>query len=289
VNPLVSALMTQQRKQKSALGVTTIGLVELLTNVSPPAITHLNRGATAMAEAAARLGYKLDRFKAYDPGMNPRRLMQIVRARGIRGICLLQPPDAPKEWLLDWSEFSVVHCITPQSVYNQVRTDVVSALNLVLGEVQARGYTRPGLSVGQSVESYSGYRWRMAMNSFYVEQHLTRAIPEYGGDWEPRVFSSWKRRYKPDVILGMGVGFLDWLRKQGYRIPEDLGYVDLNMLPSALGLTAGLDTYYDERMKASIDVLDGQLRRNEVGPRNPPYSVMLPCRWVDGPTLRPRL
>lgn len=86
-NPLVSALMTQVRRgQREDRGL-QLALVHCLPAEMELA-ANMETFREVAREQAASLGYGLTEFYLRDVGMNMRRQLEIVRARGIRGVIL---------------------------------------------------------------------------------------------------------------------------------------------------------------------------------------------------------
>jgi DNA-binding LacI/PurR family transcriptional regulator len=301
VNPLVSALMTQQRAGHAAEGTPVIALIDLYGapfdhHPRRPAVKmpygsnlHLEMGHSAAHAAAKTFGYALDVITARTAGMTPDRLRSIVSARGIRGILLMMPPvpEVTQDWMLDWTGVSVVHLGSPSSPFHHVRPNIIGSVQLLLAELARRGYRRPGLLIPASNENYAGHRWQMAFR-----QHLASVqgvqdftfMPDPHGDFPALL--RWMKQEHPDVIACMGSGELPVLIREGFRVPEDIGYVGLHLLPNDIGKVAGLDLRYDARYHAAVQLLDSLLRHNETGIPETPLAVTITGRWIDGPTVR---
>jgi LacI family transcriptional regulator len=291
LNPMVSALMALQRRGKGAAAAPTIALVELFPNATHGTLAHLNRGYQATRRAVAETGYQLDRFSIHTPrSMSPNRLQNIIRNRGIRGVILLHGGDLPPEWQVDWSEFCVVELASPRPVYHSVKTDFIAASRLMIGEFLLRGYRRIGYYIPAVNEVYAAFRLRMPFDEHNRNIAAADRVPPLADEnYTPESFFSWLDRHQPDVIAASGMTEMNWLREAGRWNPEKLGYAAFNLLPDAVGAIAGLDTFYDLRMAEAVHLLDGLLRRNQTGRPDIPMILTVPCRWVDGPTVRPRL
>lgn len=288
VNPLVSALMTQQRQGRSAEGAPTLALVELYPDASAGTIIHLNRGFEGARNAALESGYSLTRFSIHDDrGPSAARLIQIIRSRGIRGVLLVHGGDLSPKWQGDWSEFSVVELASPTPHYNSVKIDFISSARLAVAELTRRGYRRIGWFCAESVEAYSARRWSLAFNEYNWTLPARDRVPPYAGrKYDKDALLTWYRRYRPDAVVTNGGTEYDWFRSAGYRIPEDFGYICINLLPDQIGRIAGLDGRYDLRMSEAVHMLDGLLRRNQVGLPDPPLILNVPSKWLDGESAR---
>lgn len=304
VNPLVSALMTQQRMGHSAEGAPVIMLVDLYgaseksvkqtrrEPVSASALAHLSSSRAAAEEAARFYGYRLDVVSARTAGMTPGRLRQIVTARGARAVLLLMPPapETPDSWVLDWSEYCVVQLGAPDAIYHHVRPNIINSVQLVLAELDRRGYERPGLNIPPANDVYSGHRWQMAFRQHYVQKKrpgLADTLSLIGSREDE--LERWLDKAKPDVVVGMGEFTLKQIEATGRHVPGDVGFVSLSLLAEEWGVIAGLDLAYAARFRAAVQLLDSMLRHNETGRPDSPLAVTVKGRWVDGPTVRPLL
>jgi len=221
-------------------------------------------------------------------GPSAARLIQIIQSRGIRGIILVHGGDLGLKWQGDWSEFSVVELASPQPRYHSVKMDFISSARLAVAELTRRGYRRIGWFCADSVEAYSANRWRLAFNEYNWTLPARDRVPPFSGKtYDKDSLLAWFRRHRPDAVATNGASEYEWLRSAGYRIPEDLGYICINLLPSHIGQIAGLDGRYDLRMSEAVHMLDGLLRRNQVGLPDPPLILNVPSKWVDGASTRP--
>lgn len=302
VNPMVSALMTQQRMGHSAEGAPVIMLVDLYgapdrpaakekrAPVSASALAHLSISRSAAEEAARFYGYRLDAVSARTAGMTPGRLRQIVAARGSRAVLLLMPPapEVPASWMLDWSDCCVVQLGAPDAVYHHVRPNIIGTVQVALAELERRGYRRPGLNIPPANDVYSGHRWQMAFRQYYVQQGrpgLADALTLVDSD--EKVVERWLDKAKPDAVVGMGEFTLKQIEATGRRVPEDVGFISLSLLPDEAGRLAGMDLGYGVRFRAAVQLLDSMLRHNESGRPESPLAMTVKGRWADGPTVRP--
>jgi LacI family transcriptional regulator len=104
---------------------------------------------------------------------------------------------------------------------------------------------------------------------------------------DPVLFDRWLQREKPDAIVTC-----DWdsvrlhLQRLRIRTPADIGLVDLQWL-SANSPRAAVDQSNQEVGAAAVDIILAQINRHERGEPAIPKTVLVPGRWVDGPTIRP--
>jgi len=103
------------------------------------------RKYTAAKAAAARLGYRVETFRLFEPGRSAKRLRQILLARGIRGMLI----DAPRYTLLDSGmDLSGFQCVSFMEA-DPLHVDVVGpdffrdVMHIYL-ELWGKGYRRIG-------------------------------------------------------------------------------------------------------------------------------------------------
>jgi hypothetical protein len=75
------------------------------------------------------------------------------------------------------------------------------------------------------------------------------------------------------------------VRGAGYDIPGDIGFAHVDLLEGSEPY-AGIDQRPAEIGAAAVDIVVGQLNRNELGLPARPRSVTQDGDWVAGPTVR---
>ena len=298
LNPLVAALMTQQRSGHAAERAPLIIFIDYYgasqnphpgnkaSRLGKEATEQLARAAVLVKEAALRYGYQVDYLKARDAGMTPERLEQIVRSRGTRGVIVLMPAGVNSVWANDWPECCVVEMSGQAPRFHQVRADQVMNTRLLLKELKRMGYRRPGLAMAASNDE-PGHFVRMAwLDHFEGASDANRGPLLLAADWTEQDFLRWYRREKPDVVASMDLAPLRWLKEAGVRVPEEVGFACLDLLPQHRSTSAGIDGRQDVKMQAAVGVLDVLLRHNECGPALEPVSTTVCGRWVNGPSVR---
>lgn len=101
----------------------------------------------------------------------------------------------------------------------------------------------------------------------------------------PESFDQWFSTYKPDVVLCLNPVLRDWLVELGHRVPEDVGLANLNLVADVAGW-AGINEHHEKIGAAAVDLLIGQLSRNEIGVPRSPRKIHVPGTWANGATLR---
>ncbi|MBC8012091.1 MAG: LacI family DNA-binding transcriptional regulator [Burkholderiales bacterium] len=299
LNPLVAALMSQQRRGKPAESAPLIVFIDyywapdvprhpsLDVPVAKEAREQLQRTADLMKLAAAEHGYKLDYLKARDPGMTPARLADIVKSRGARGVIFLRVDEETSDiWRNDWSECCVVELGGGMgSLFHQVRVNQLATGRRLMTKLWERGYRRPGLALAAGNDR--GRIWRLPFVEYYLGKPPEEQVQSlFGIKWTKPEFLGWWQKAKPDVIVSSDLAPLQWLREEGIRVPEEVGFACYDLLKRQIGTAAGMDIRQDHRVAAAVAMLDGLLRRNERGRPEVPFSMTVEGAWRDGPTVR---
>ena len=292
-NALVNALMAQVRKRKRLKP--TGEVVAYLTSFSTendwrrhPSHLQQFEGASLRAE---ELGFQLQPFWLGDRGANSRQLARMLFARGVRG-SLLAPIAVEHQTLeLDWTNHAVVSIgySFQQVVLHRTVHDNVSLIAACYSQLRKLGHERIGLAMLR----YDSARVRQLWITGYLGsqwQHGGRRLsPLLLDDYTNTTpFRRWLRTARPDAVIGIWQDLtLTWMRKDGLNVPEDISYATLD-LGDRVGKIAGMLQDNHGIGAAAMDLLAGQLFRNEIGIPATPKITMVEGTWMDGPTVARR-
>ena len=95
----------------------------------------------------------------------------------------------------------------------------------------------------------------------------------------------WFERTKPDALLGTVRPARDWLAKRGVQSPRDVGLVLLDWDEETTDFAA-VDQNAVAVGGAAVDLVLGQMRRNERGVPEIPQTVLVDSMWREGATVR---
>jgi LacI family transcriptional regulator len=292
-NPVLSTFMTHVRAVSAGKPLGTLAYLTTWPTrnawTNYPTDRKCFQGA---AERAAQSGYRLEEFWLKEPGMNGQRMTQVLQTRGIAGIVVapLPFPPARGHLSLDWSRFAAV--ALGYSVWRPNLDRVAShySVNVVNAVHQLRGlgYTRIGLALLHEMNLrldcnvFSSFRATQQS----VEREHRIPVLEFG-DGAKRVFAKWFQAYRPEAVVSYGGQALTWMRELKARIPEEVGFVDLD-LPNPDGACAGIDQHSAALAGMAVDHLLAQLNRNEYGIPALPRLILVEGAWVHGATVRAR-
>lgn len=247
----------------------------------------------AGCERARQLGYRLDEFWLSQPGMTPARMEKILITRGIEGIILSVWPKKPMILRLPVQRFAVIS--TNFSVWRPqldvVYPDLLTATMLCLKQLRRLGYQRIGLAIPGATAFRSMHESEAAYEYYSANQLIANRIPPYICEhYDAAPFFPWFKRYQPDAIISVFKGILEgWLPRLGVKVPQDVGYVEINWIPELTPARAGINNQPEAQARASVEFVVGKLHRHEYGVSEVPKVTYFEGCWVDGPTVRPQL
>jgi LacI family fructose operon transcriptional repressor len=289
-NPLVSALMSSVRRGSATSPGEVIGFLTSFPSKSGwrahPSIVRMRAGAV---ERAAELGYRLEDFWLLEPGQTPARLSRILYTRYVRSVLVAPAPSHGFVVDLDWLHFATAtfeYSLASPNLHRAC-TDRFHSIRLAWREVVQRGYRRPGLALMKDEDDRNNDYWSAGallegLNSL-VKNRVPPLLME---NYNPQDFRQWMHRYKPDCVMAINHHLMEWLEADGHRVPEEVGFVHLNLTPDHFGKIAGIDGCIEMLGRSAVDIVVGQMHRNEWGLPATPRLVVTPGRWVNGPTLR---
>jgi DNA-binding LacI/PurR family transcriptional regulator len=289
-NAVVANLMAQLRASKNPKYQATLGLMNASTDPEALRTNHTFRSWTeGLAAHSAELGYGMDEFWLRDPKMDPSRLRQILRVRNIRGVIIagvLEHREIPAKFDLLWEDLAcVVIGIRPEKpALHFACNDQYSTAMHAAEELQRLGYRRPGLVIDPLIEENIDHRFTAG---FYAGPTKFEArLP--GFDFLPgrqREFEIWLRKHHPDVIVCTHPEIRGWLKDMGLKPPRDIGLIHLDLTREVEGWS-GMKQSNHLVGAFGVDLVIGQLHRNEKGIPECPRCMMVESQWVPGTTVR---
>ena len=106
-----------------------------------------------------------------------------------------------------------------------------------------------------------------------------------GGDPVEQI-RSWLRRERPEAVISRSDGFFEAVKREGLRIPRDIGDASLNVdhdLPNC----SGIQQQRHAMGEFAVDVLNSLLQSNRRGFNRIPHGTHVDGTWHEGKTLRP--
>lgn len=290
-DPALSALSAYRSRQRVRRNFSVIALVSDWQGrndwLRRPAAQTLWSGAAARATA---LGYTLQHLWAREGGVTPARFSQMLQARGIRGLILapFEQPEARFE--LAWENFAVVTIERPARYtrFHHVVPNYYADMLLAWSQLRQRGYRRIGLALDVELAVRSAHQWEASHRyQQSVAPRGTVAVPTLVNrphDASDRTVA-WVRRHRPDAIVSRSEAVLPALLAAGLRVPADVGYVSLNVLDDAPGVS-GILQPRAVMGAAAVDALNSLLLVSQRGPGAHAIGTHVDGEWHEGRTLR---
>ena len=281
-NPAASALANYKRESK----ITPIHAELAWLNLwkSPKdlrSFAEFDRYWQGAFGAAEAYGYRLEEFVC-GASMPLSRLEKVLVARGITGI-LLPPHRHSPDWEgFPWQNFSAVRfgrsIDTPR--VHLVGSDHVANTILSFKEIQKRGYERIGFVTGTARDSGHLFEAGFYMAQRTVCERLRLPILALTEDDQPSKLSAWLSKTKPDAVLTDVQRVPEWIRKCGYRVPEDVGLAVTSILDG--NANAGIYQNPEEIGRVGVLTVLSLINDNALGV--PPIfrQHLVEGRWVDG-------
>lgn len=252
--------------------------------------TEIKEGARTRAE---RIGYEVEIFCLTQPGLSPRRLGDILTARGVRGALLLPLPQRTETLNFPWERFCAVKIgyMLQRPLIHRATTDYLLHLSHILQRCEAAGYRRIGYVVDRTVEHRLA---RLVEASFRLHQLAVPArqrVPIFTGELldqpdKSDAFLRWFERHQPEAIICQHPLPCLWLRHHGLKLPRDVGFAAITTRTDMPEVT-GMVPAFHEIGAAAIDVVAQALLHDHPGIPAIQRSVLLCGTWQEGSTLRP--
>ncbi|MFA5687932.1 MAG: LacI family DNA-binding transcriptional regulator [Kiritimatiellales bacterium] len=289
-DPAAQALAYKRSQTSSE---TYLGTLAFLTSESGAELRKRNKASSLwdrqLEQACRNMGYRLDHFVVRSEEKEQRPLSRIMQSRGISGLLIHGYHEEVRQWALDWDRFAVVaqsaslHEHFVHNVLSSSYQDVYDAMMHLKG----RGYNRPGYFFTPRTPNAYTAGFSAAMETLNLSARVPKLAAKHTDYLEQKdEFLSWVKKYKPDVIVtSSGAEYIELLEKGGFRVPEDIGYLGLDVLPDTMHLS-GLYQSRETTYKVIVDLIHGMLMRNELGIPEQPMCIQIPSSWNEGKTLR---
>lgn len=289
MNPLVSALMNRVRRRgKLESSGEVIGFLTSYTREdrwrTHPSLSEHYRGAHTRAE---ELGFQLEPFWLGTGGVDSARVGRVLRARGIRGAIIGPVLADYHPFRLDWDHLAVVAIGAGfrQVPVHRITHHQTTGMQTCYAHLRQFGYKRIGFVSHLSDDSRIHHLWRAGYLAAQQVHGGDRLEIFFTGSYEePEPVRSWLKREKPDAVIGTWVHPL--LQELHVRIPERLGFASLDIMTAQLGQLAGIWQDNERIGAVAMDLLAGQIYRNETSLPKAPTLTHMEGTWMDGPTVR---
>ena len=294
-NAVVSHLIAQLRAGRSAQFQAKLALVNAHRDPkafrTPATIPAYVRGCE---RRGLQLGYTFDHFWLHDPKLKAESWIRILRTRGIKGIIIVGlmdhnqlPPHLQAVWAAFPSVVTGVRTRDPALSFSCV--DHHDLLIQAFERALALGYQRPALVIDERIDRLVEGRFSGAMLTAQQGLPAARRVPAFRhiepARTDPKFFPRWLDRHRPDVLLSLYNIVFPWLKDHGLRVPQDIGVIQLEWRESHAEIS-GMNQHNDAVGEAAVDMVVGQIHRNESGIPDFPRATLIGASWVEGESVR---
>ncbi len=288
-NPLVSALVAQRMRVRPPKHAGTIAFLDpwrLSYKKTSLNVRLFAEGARQQAEAS---GFTMEKFPWPDALEAQETLLRQLLHRGIHALLFLHfpKPGTRLQVCLDQFACATVGFTLENPALHRVTNNQLHAMQACLEDLFARGYQRPGFVTTVESEQRVQLQWISGwLGSMYWAgrddpiRPLVLAHPR--SSWEAS-FSEWMEREQPDVVLSAMSEMSGWIRNAGMSLKQ-VGFVNLDHSGEE---SAGMNQNWPAIGAAAVDLITGQLFRNERGVPASPMITQIEGSWVDGDSVRP--
>ncbi len=293
----VAHLMAELRKSRAPGFQSCLGLLN--ANTAPDAFKNhptVPVYVKGCKRRASELGYTVDEFWLHEPGLDGERLNTILHARGIRGVIvvgLMRENRLPERFLPTWQQFpSVVTGVrTHDPALSFACTDHHMLAMRAFEQALKMGYQRPALVLDAVIDRLVDGRFsagvHAAQNALPAGRRVRPFFDEQRDKTVPERFRRWLERERPDAILTLYNQVRSWLEQMGWRVPRDIGLIQLEWRPTSADW-AGMDQHNDVVGEAAVEMLIGMIHNSERGVPAFPRATLVGSTWVEGRTVRSR-
>ncbi|MGJ8650367.1 MAG: LacI family DNA-binding transcriptional regulator [Opitutaceae bacterium] len=293
-NPVVDSLMTQLRSGRQPSFQANLGLINcssLADLGQNHTFSRLREGVLARAEL---LGYGVEEYWLEQPDIKPHRLKQILQTRGIRGLVLiaaLTPEMIHEGYSEFWNEFACA-VLGVTHLHNHLDCSTNDQYLTARGateKVFELGYKRPMLFLPPQDDELLDNKFSAgfcSVASRFKPKNRLSPLPLDLEKLDAAIASI--QEQKPDVVITNKIELYDAMIAAGVSVPKEVGFVHLDW-HDAIEHVAGMRQNNRIVGSAGVDLVVGQLQKNEYGPQQFPKVVQIESVWVDGPSLKAKL
>jgi DNA-binding LacI/PurR family transcriptional regulator len=281
-NPMVAALMARLHSSRRRNDPHHIAWIDLWPDEREAARTNdfklMLLGAN---QRAAELGYQIEVHHVGRDGTSATRLHQILTSRSQWGLIIPPVPLQAMSYPLDIQGLTAVTIGTSlhEPVMHRVAANLYQGCHLACCKLREKGFHRIGLVLSPSMVERVEGRWLGA----YLAEQLQwpveeRLAPLLLMDDEETKFHRWLEESKPDVILIAEPHIENWLAGRRKIKPRTAW---LRMLEQTRRNVMAIDTRPEKMGGAAVELVVGQIHRNERGSPEIPHTLMLDGVWFE--------
>lgn len=280
-DPLVAALMARLHSRRRRNDPHHIAWIDLWSDAEQASRASdfklLLRGAN---QRAYELGYQIEVHNVATSETSAARLHQILISRSQWGLIIPPVPDQAMSYPLDLQGLTGVTIGTSlhHPVMHRVAPNLYQGGQLACRRLRGHGYRRIGLVLSpQMVERVEG-KWLGAFLAEQVQWPAPERVPPLLAQADdPQAFRRWEREWKPDVLLVAEAHVEDWRNRTKSRC----AVAWLRRSEKLSRAAMAVDTRPAKMGAAAVELVVGQLHRNERGSPEIPHTLLLDGVWSE--------
>ncbi len=277
-NPMVAALMAQLHHSRRCSDPCRIAWIDLWpTGTGRTAM--LERLLTGARCRAKELGFGIEVYSAASDGTDPRQLRRLLVARSHWGFIIPPVPEPLADFELDVSGLTGVTIGTSLRMpsLHRVSPNHFQGATLAFRRMLEAGHKRIGMVISPEMNLRVHGKWLgayLAMQQTIPNEH--RIPPCIMPLDRTDGIGEWRKAYHPDAILVAEERVVSWLGKQPdyARLP-----VASLMLEGRVPGCPGVVYRFEHIGAVAVEVVVGQIHRNERGCPPVPHTVEVDSHW----------
>jgi DNA-binding LacI/PurR family transcriptional regulator len=284
-NPLVSALMARLHSHRRRNDPHHIAWIDLWPDEKEAArATDLKLMLGGANERARDLGYQIEVHRVGREKTTATRLHQILIARAQWGLII---PPVPKEAMsyplsLEGLTGVTIGTSLHQPLMHRVAPNIYQGGQLACRKLREKGYRRIGLVLSPAMNERVEGKW---IGAFLAEQlqwpPADRLPPLLAPESAQDQFCRWLTRFQPDVILIAEPHVETWLAEKSTASAPVPPTAWLRLFPKMRKGTPAIDTGPAKMGAAAVELVVGQIHRNERGSPQFPHTLLLDGIWCE--------
>lgn len=298
-DPMLSIIAAHRWKNYRPKDATRVGVIWY--GIQP---TNWNSGVvTGLEQASLSLGYSLDHH-ILDSSFPQDRLPNILYARGYEGIIHSQYRGLWMPRMIDWSPFPNVSFLIGNypSEFDTIRLHASQAVVTAWEEAFNRGYRSPALVVFDETAQADEHLRTGTFLSLQQSIPVKNRIPPLRVPLTEKTASAnlsvskstlagireWILNWKPDCIFGINALPFWWVREVGFRIPNQIAYIDLSADQPHNEIASLVANWHRVGVMA-MEQLHLKIRASQRGAPALPTQTLVPYEFKDGASLPTKL
>ena len=253
------------------------------------AITTIRLHLAGATERARELGYGVDVFNLHDTPLTPKRLITMLKTRGIRGVLVIDfEPTTPREYWRIAHDFATVS-VGIDPVHTPVTISLIDYLSVgrrTIKELKSLGYEYPGPVLPSGTDRLVNGGFTGGLSAGLACNPTVKQLPIYYAGNKRDIFiqkkespalQRWIQENQPDVLVSPDASGL-------VRTLESTPYASLPVFSldwdADQKVAGGIDQRSYTVGVAGADALIAQLDRGEFGLPKTQKTVLVHEAWI---------